>query len=169
MSLKRQATRLCAAFQGLMRCCRLRDRERIGGHELSPSQRDSLDAVDRLGPLAMRRLADHLHIDAGRMTRITNALVDAGLVVRLEDPKDRRVCCPRITGRGKARISEIHSDFTRECRQILMGIPTERRETVIASMTHLLSALHERLLQSPAQAPGGRRRNGGAGPSGTAV
>ncbi len=168
MSLERQAGRLREAFRELMICRPLQDPGGTGGQGSSLLQRGALDAVDRLGPLTMRGLADQLHVDAGGMTRVVGSLAGDGLVVRFKEPDDRRVCCVRITGRGKARITKIRSDLVRECRRVLLEMPVKKREGVIASMTHLLSARHRRQRRSSARAPSRRQRAGGSCSSGAA-
>ncbi len=51
-------------------------------------------------------LAEDQHVQPPPMTRIVNALVEAGLVRRDEDPSDRRQVLVSITDAGMAEVKE---------------------------------------------------------------
>ena len=72
---------------------------------ITPSMLSALSSLERLGPLTMGDLGAAEQVSGPTITRVANALVEAGLVAREADPKDRRVIWVRVTPDG-ARLLE---------------------------------------------------------------
>jgi DNA-binding MarR family transcriptional regulator len=67
---------------------------------ITPSMLSALSSLERSGPLTMGDLGAAEQVSAPTITRVANALVEAGLVGREPDPKDGRVTWVRVTPEG---------------------------------------------------------------------
>ena len=74
--------------------------------ELSLTMSSAIAAINVHGPLTLGELADHERVAPPTITKIVNKLEDKGLVERIIDPSDRRVCRVVTTGQGAAMIEE---------------------------------------------------------------
>jgi DNA-binding MarR family transcriptional regulator len=68
---------------------------------ITPSMLSALSSAERQGPLTMRELCVAEQVQPPTMTRIVAALVEAGLVVREQDPDDGRVAWVKVTPDGR--------------------------------------------------------------------
>ncbi|KZF02153.1 MAG: MarR family transcriptional regulator [Rhodococcus sp. (in: high G+C Gram-positive bacteria)] len=77
---------------------------------LNPSQSRALHVLAREArPMRLRALADHLRIVARSATDIVDSLESANLVVRDNDPADRRAVLVALTDEGRTRLDAIDS------------------------------------------------------------
>ena len=84
----------------------------LGG--ISPAQASMLAMADRLGSPTLGELARAEQIQPPTMTRLVGQMVDAGLLSRTEDEKDRRVSRVRVTNKGHReleRIRKLKTDY----------------------------------------------------------
>ncbi|MEW6153416.1 MAG: MarR family transcriptional regulator [Actinomycetota bacterium] len=95
--------------------------------DLTPSQASALASVERLGPLTLGELSAVESVRPPTMTKVVAALEDQGLVARLIDPNDRRVCRVEATPQGSALLatSRLRTDAYLEARLRSLS-PTER-------------------------------------------
>ena len=98
------ATRLRVAVTRLNR--RLRQQSLAG---LSPAQASALGSVNRLGTPTLGELAVAEQVQPPTMTRLVAAMEGAGLVARLADADDGRVCRVRLTGEGRRTLEHIRT------------------------------------------------------------
>jgi DNA-binding MarR family transcriptional regulator len=63
------------------------------------------------GPLGISTLATNLQLDISTVSRQTAALEAKGLVERLADPEDGRVCLLQITPLGEAQLREVRQIY----------------------------------------------------------
>jgi DNA-binding MarR family transcriptional regulator len=80
------------------------------GEDITPSQLSVLSSVARLGPLSHGELAAAERVKAPTVTRIVDALEDAGLVARKVDPADKRCSIVELTADGRRRLEVIRSN-----------------------------------------------------------
>lgn len=79
--------------------------------------------------MSMRAVAQERVLTTGGMTRLVDRMEAAGLVVRADDPADRRGKLVRLTARGEdivVRASRLHVENIR--RHFLAPLPEEARE-----------------------------------------
>ena len=117
----------------LMRAVR-RLRAEKSDSEITDGQYCVLATLDRLGPRTPRQLADQERVQPPSMTRTVNALAEAGLVVRSQDPDDGRQVIVTLTDEGEALKGDA------------FGILTEIGKATGCSMAEaaaLRSALHD--------------------------
>jgi len=75
--------------------------------EITMPQLKTLMVLYGMGQATMGELADALGTGVSTVTGIVDRLVDHGLVVREEDPRDRRVVVGHPTGEGLALIDRL--------------------------------------------------------------
>jgi DNA-binding MarR family transcriptional regulator len=133
------ATRLRVAVTRLNR--RLRQQSLAG---LSPAQSSALGTVDRLGTPTLGEVAASEQVQPPTMTRLITGMEEAGLVVRLADTADRRICRVRITAEGRRTLQRIRSLKNAYLTRRLAGLdPAE--QAAAAELALLL----ERLVTDP--------------------
>jgi DNA-binding MarR family transcriptional regulator len=86
----------------IMRLTRRLRRE--AGDDLSPSVVSALATLDRRGPLTLGQLAELEGVRPPTITRMVATLERLGLVVRENDPADRRVTRLTVSGEGRSRL-----------------------------------------------------------------
>lgn len=92
---------------GVTRLARRLRREAEAG--ITPSLLSALSTVEREGPMTIGDLGAAEHVQPPTMTRIVAALVEAGLLERWTDPRDRRVSWVRATAAGTRLIARSRS------------------------------------------------------------
>ncbi len=146
--LSRQAERLYSAFSDMLRQYQFRDREQICCHGLSVSQCYALEALNQRESMTMGDLAGHLRLKISSITRVVDALVESGLVRRVDDPEDRRVCRVQISAKGRTLVARIQRGLVEEYERVLENVPPASREAVIQAITELLCAYEKRCGES---------------------
>jgi DNA-binding MarR family transcriptional regulator len=96
------AARLRVAVMRLHR--RLRQ-ESLG--DVSPAQASALATIDRRGRPTLGELAQAEQVQPPSLTPLVGAMESAGLVVRLPDPLDRRICRVELTTEGRRALERI--------------------------------------------------------------
>jgi len=81
--------------------------QRITEYGLTMPQFGILEALHHLGPLPLGELAEKLLVTGGNVTYVMDRLEEQGLVQRERSGVDRRVIRARLTGEGKALITDV--------------------------------------------------------------
>lgn len=98
------AARMRVAVTRLNR--RLRQQSLAG---LSPAQTTALASINRLGTPTLGQLAVVEQVQPPTMTRLVASMEAAGLVTRMDDAQDRRVCRVRLTAEGRRTLGRIRT------------------------------------------------------------
>jgi DNA-binding MarR family transcriptional regulator len=98
------AERLRLAVTRLSRRLRQQSADR-----LTPSQTSALSSIERHGPLTPSEIATLERIQRPTATRLLSGLIEAGLVTREADTRDRRMARVRVTREGAAVLKRIRS------------------------------------------------------------
>jgi DNA-binding MarR family transcriptional regulator len=88
-------------------------------------------------------VARELRLDPPRVTRITDHLVELGLVVREDDPEDRRRSRLRVTESGEMHLREALTSVSRAVDAFLDEIKPQQRAALIDSMDAVRSVLQQ--------------------------
>ncbi|MFD1659492.1 MarR family winged helix-turn-helix transcriptional regulator [Streptomyces caeni] len=80
----------------------------LGGLGLRARHFGPLIAIDTLGPCPQQRLAQHLAITEPAAAEVVDDLVQAGLVARGKDPRDRRRYALELTGPGRELLPAVY-------------------------------------------------------------
>lgn len=114
---------------------------------LTPTKIAMLATIGRLGPLTLGELAAHEQVAPPTITKVIGHLEDAGLVDRIPDPTDRRVCRVVLTDAGHQQLVVNRSRRTAWLAERLADLPADDLERV-----HETVSLLEKLV-----APAGER------------
>ena len=123
------AARLALTTTRLARLLRQQDRG-----ELTLTTRAALATVERHGPLTLGELAQIEHIAPPTVTKVVNQLDDRGLVDRIPDRDDRRICRVAITPDGTALLDADRQRRTAWLASRLAELDASERERVVDAL-----------------------------------
>lgn len=144
----RDAERLYEALSQLVRVYQFRDRDKICCHDISVTQCNALEAVDRLGPRTSNELAAELYLDKSTTSRVVSALERKGYVTRQVHPHDRRSVLIDLTAAGKKLLTRIQADLIAETRELLDDFEPAVREAAPRLLDRLAHAAQRRFERS---------------------
>lgn len=129
------AARMRVAVTRLNR--RLRQQSLAG---LSPAQATALGSINRLGTPTLGELAVAEQVQPPTMTRLVASMEAAGLVARMGDARDGRVCRVRQTAEGRRTLERIRTmKAAYLTRRFAALAPSEQAR--LADLTMLLERL----------------------------
>ncbi len=140
-SLRSQAHDLQRVMAGLVSKYQFRDRNETSCHGLSVSQAYALRALAERGVQPMNALAGSLRLSLSAMTRVIDPLEERGLVRRMRDARDRRVCRVALTTPGEALWQRIEDELVASNADVLRELSVSERELVIRVMGQLSEAV----------------------------
>jgi len=95
------------------------------------------------GALSLKDLEDRLDADKAALSRTVDALVRCGLVVREQDPKDRRYVKIELTKTGGSKVQFIDAACNGFYEELFRRIPESKHARVLESVDILGSVLRE--------------------------
>lgn len=101
---------------------------------LSDTQLAVLGALERLGPMTPRELADHEKVQPPSMTRVIAALEEHGMLERSPHPTDRRQVLLSPTEQASALLRELRRRRTAWLDRHLRELSPEERATLRAAL-----------------------------------
>lgn len=128
---------LIATVAPLMRHLLAHARRRKTWADFTYQQYNVLRMIDVRGPQPQGEVARTLMVTAPVVTRLASTLVDAGLVVRGGDPKDKRAVVLELTPAGRRRARAMRRDLVEAARELLEPIPAKRRASLAAALEEL--------------------------------
>ena len=148
----------------------------LSSHGLELWQFDVLAALRRSGApfvLTPTQLSELITLSSGAMTNRIDRLEQLGLVVRRDDPEDRRGVRIALTSKGRQLVDEAAETRLKEARGDLEALTVEERKTLALLLERLLLDLRSRRenkngrpadthVRRKDQAPSGRRRSANA-------
>lgn len=136
-----QTIRLKGLINEMVQCCedrKLYESQRFG---LPYSELKCLMLFDGERYLTVKGIAQKLEVAKSRVTKITNGLIEKGLIRRIDDPNDARVKLISLTREGERKSREIDA-FHREIhRKILLQLDRNERKNVLSYLELLRSAM----------------------------
>lgn len=103
--------------------------QRLQELQLSPSHFGVLRILHDGQPVAMKDLAERMHITPPSITALTRRLVQTGMVERLPHPEDSRVTLLALTAEGRELFRQLHSAHLGRMGQLLAGLtPAEQTQ-----------------------------------------
>lgn len=88
-------------------------------------------------PLPLRALADMSSCVRSNITQLMDRLEAERLVVRADDPKDRRSIRAELTAEGRTRHASAASALDKAEREIFSGLAPDRREMLMDLLASL--------------------------------
>jgi DNA-binding MarR family transcriptional regulator len=143
---------LAEAFLGVGRLLRGRGRyrpERPRRDGLTFARGALLAALETEGPQRMGHLAHRLGVVPRTITPMVDALEDSGLVVREDDPHDRRATMLRITEAGRNELTRSRSDRRSTVDEVFTVLSDSERGTLAGLLDKLRSAARTGLERDP--------------------
>ena len=100
---------------------------------LSIAQVAALHILDQQGTSRVSDLAEQLGMSASAASRLTDVLVQRGLLARAEDPDDRRAKALTVTADGRAFVARIGEDRVQVVLATLETLPKQFVEAMQAN------------------------------------
>ena len=122
---------------------RMEDELAKAGHDLTFSQYVTIKKLAD-GIASVTDLARAAELNPGAMTRLLDKLEAKGLIVRVDDPGDRRALHIHLTEAGTAIWRDIYECGARVRQRALSGMSDAEREQLM----HLLEQVRENLSSS---------------------
>jgi DNA-binding MarR family transcriptional regulator len=91
--------------------------------------------------LQMGELSRRMLVTGGNVTGIVDQLERAGLIVRTEDPADRRVYLVKLTKEGRRLFGQMAIEHESWIVNLLSGIPKREQRVLNESLAHLRARL----------------------------
>jgi DNA-binding MarR family transcriptional regulator len=129
--------RLVATIPHVMRHLLAHARRRSTWKRITYQQYNVLRIIHSEGPTAQAEIARRLLVSAPVITRLAGGLVDAGLLERGHDPKDRRSVRLTLTRSGRRRAAAMRRDLVAAAAELIEPLPAERRAAVAAALDEL--------------------------------
>jgi DNA-binding MarR family transcriptional regulator len=134
MTLELRLDRLDLVTRRLQRdleCC---DRALVGCCGITVAQSNALLALQQLGGATMNEFAVEMRLHGTTMTRMADALIEKGLVVRTPDSEDRRIVRVGLSPAGK----DLAERLAASKRQLLAGamaeVPAGEQEAMLKAL-----------------------------------
>lgn len=137
-----QAKRLREMMRLLVRKLGFMERDEASCCKITISQCHSIVEVGRAGKLSLNDLAESLNLDKSTVSRSVDNLVNQDLIIRENDPHDRRFVMLCLTEQGENIYQEVENHMEDYFLEIISMIPPEKREQVIESINYLTEAVH---------------------------
>lgn len=145
-ALLTDAEALNAAVSQLVRVYQFRDRDRICCYDISVTQCYALEALVERGPSRSQALADALMLDKSTTTRVVDALVKKGYVVRQAEAEDARALALSVTREGRALYERINNELVEQQASLIQGLDPEVRRASIEVIRRLARAAQDRFV-----------------------
>lgn len=87
--------------------------------------------------LRMNLLSRYLMVTGGNVTGLTDQLVKEGLVMRADDPEDRRSYLVTLTDKGRSEFAAMAAEHERWLADMLKGLPKPDKEALYEQLGHL--------------------------------
>lgn len=108
--------------------------EALAPYGITPVQYNSLNQLERRGPLSQRQLAAAVHREPATITRSIDKMEAAGLVQRQPDPRDRRANVITVTAQGSALLSSLQATVDEGNRRVESGLSAEEVARLSAAL-----------------------------------
>ena len=90
--------------------------------------------------VTMRELAKELDVGESAATSVVDRLVRQGLVVRRDDPSDRRVVRLALSDTGESLVTKLHATACRKTANLLVSLSDDQLAQLVATMEMLEAA-----------------------------
>ena len=146
-SRQAQAAQLESCAQGLISAVEMGISREVAPHDLNPVEFNLLKACMNIGECTATQLATMLPVDASRISRIVNRLVNMGLLVRQRQTDDRRIVMLRLSDIGYELTERLSARVHIYELQLIEGITSEEMNAFVATTRKIL-ANHEAIRDS---------------------
>lgn len=113
------------------------------GYNLSLSQVLALQIIEEERTPTPHGLAEKLYLERSTVSRLVDALAQAGFIRRDVNEENRREILLSLTHHGKRTVEEVRNQSIAFFRSILDNVPEQNRNMILHGFRNLTSALHE--------------------------
>lgn len=124
----------------LVRVFQLFERDQIRIYGVTTSQCYCLLELLKTEKLTMFEMSQKMNLNTSTMTRIVDNLVRDGLIKRDRDERDRRIVVLLLTEKGRETAVQVNESIHRYYKKILENLPEGDLNTVLKSVSKLLTA-----------------------------
>jgi MarR family transcriptional regulator, organic hydroperoxide resistance regulator len=93
------------------------------------------------GEMETRHLAAEANVTKGTLTGVVDTLERRGLVERERGQDDRRLVTVRLTGEGRALITDLFPRFNDQERRVARMVPNRQRKAMTSGLRHIIRGL----------------------------
>jgi DNA-binding MarR family transcriptional regulator len=144
-TLEADAAAVFDVMTELLRVYQFRDRDRVASHGLTVTQAYALEIVLRHLEITAKELARELALEKSTVSRLVEAMAEAGLVERVDHPRDARSVLLRATPLGRRAYEAVRRDIVRENAAVLQGLTGTERATFIETLGRFTEAAKRRI------------------------
>ena len=88
-------------------------------------------------------IGNELNITKSGASKIVNRLEKRGYIMRVQSPLDGRVCCVRISEKGKSVVGKIEQKYVVYVDNMLKDLDSETVDNIKASLDILVDLVHK--------------------------
>ena len=125
-----EAKRILNSIRQLVRALRLFDREAQSRHGISAAQMFVLHTLSEEEALSLNELSERTATDQSSASVVVQRLVEAGLVTRTQNARDRRHVELRLTPRGRTVIRRSPPPAQQKILAAVEGMSARDRKTI---------------------------------------
>lgn len=118
--------------------------ELLKEHKLARSQFQVLYLVDQADELAGKDLLAKLQVEPATLTGIVDTLEQKGWLIRMEDPKDRRIRLLKLTASGRKLMKSIPNPAAAVEKQMLATLTADQKHTLKHTLKHTINNLERK-------------------------
>ena len=137
-----QASTLRELLRTLIRKLGVLERSEALCCDMTLGQCNALIEVGRAGVLSVNQLADKLNLDKSTISRVSDKLVLDGLLLRQEDPNDRRYVVLKLTKQGMQSYTNLEQRMNAYFEQVMAGVDPAERAAMLRGLQTLAAALN---------------------------
>jgi DNA-binding MarR family transcriptional regulator len=100
----------------------------------------ALVVIDSRESVSLGELAEATALHLSTASRMCDRLVTKGLLIRVDDPADRRQLVLRLTEKGRRLVQEVVRRRKAALEPLLAGLPKRRRTQLVTSLRDLAVA-----------------------------
>jgi DNA-binding MarR family transcriptional regulator len=102
----------------------------------------ALHLLDERAPLTIQEISNFLHLSLSATSQLVDSLLRKDLLVREEDPEDRRRKKVALTRKGRKLAQRLAQARTREFVRYLSDLPPDQMEEAIGVLKKMVDILH---------------------------
>lgn len=121
-------------------CC---DRALVSCCGLTVAQSNAILALKELGSATMNEFAAEMRLHGTTMTRMVDALIQRGWVVRLPDAEDRRIVRVAVSTAGQEMAERLAESRREMLTSALAEIPPGEQEAVLKALERVAALLEK--------------------------
>lgn len=151
-NLRRAAREVDSLFRERTDCCGVTPAQCQVLLELGEASTSGAAAA--AGSMTLAALAESVRLDNSTLSRTVELLVQAGLVSRTVNPKNRRSVVLELTAKGKTRVARLNHDCAAFFRKVLRAWPDEKKDRLLTGAALLTEFFRQWRQAPPPPSPG---------------